>query len=109
MLIIRGNSTKSRISLDEDFDKIVLVNTLTHEEKVFEDLDPVVRGSLYHQVLLDFTGLILGEYKYTSYLDNQKVQSGILIIEPFDEEEAPVQEIFYNSEKEEVMTYQPTN
>ena len=92
MVIIRGNSTKSRVKLDVDFDELVLVNTLTGFRKVFDDFDTRESG-LYHSALLDFAGMQVGEYKYQAKLNSRTVQNGLLIIEPFDEEEEPVQVI----------------
>ena len=104
MVIIRGNSSKSRVKLDVDFDELVLTNTLTGARKVFEDFD--TRGSgLYHAALLDFTGLQVGEYKYQAKLLNRVVQNGLLIVEPFDESEEPVQIVTPEMEKT-VITYQ---
>lgn len=107
MIKIQGNSTKSRIYLDEEFDEIVIQNTLTEEKTTFSDLDPTNRG-LYYQTLLDFSGLRLGEYKYIAYLGGRRVQSGLLVIEPFDESEEPVQYVSPNLTKD-IITYQSNN
>lgn len=104
MVIIRGNSAKSRVKLDVDFDELVLTNTLTGAKKVFDDFD--TRGTgLYHAALLDFTGLQVGEYKYQAKLYSRVVQNGLLTIEPFDEEEEPVQVITPEMERT-VIAYQ---
>ena len=104
MIIIRGNSTKSRISLDVDFDSFLLMNTLTQEYTSFPDVIPTNRGGLYYQALLDFTGLEFGEYKYVATKHGTVVQYGLLVIEPFDEYEEPVQVIVPELEKK-IITY----
>ena len=104
MIVVRGNSTKSRILLDCDFDEFTIVNTLTGSKKVYKDLIPRESG-LYYSVLLDFTGLKVGEYKYTAKLGIKTMQTGLLVVQPFDEEEEPVQVVSPTLEKE-VITYQ---
>lgn len=104
MVIIKGNSTKSRINLDVDFDTLELMHTLTQDKHVLE-VSTTYRGGLYYQALLDFTGLEVGEYKYVAKLDDKIVQTGLLIIEPFDESEEPVQVVTPDLSKK-VITYQ---
>lgn len=104
MVIIRGNSAKSRVKLDVDFDELVLVNTVTGKKKVFEDFD-TRQGGLYFSAMLDFTGMEVGEYKYQAKSLSHVVQNGLLIIEPFDEEEEPVQVITPEMERT-VIAYQ---
>lgn len=105
MIQIRGNSSKSKVTLDTQFDSIILVNTLTKDSREFSDLDSFPYGRLYFRALLDFTNLELGEYKYTAYLSGKEVQTGLLTILPFDEEEEPVQYISPEM-TETVITYQ---
>ena len=104
MVIIRGNSTKSRINLDVDFDNLLLRNTLTQEEINFPDIITSYRGGLYYQAFLDFTGLEFGEYKYEASLEGKVVQYGLLTVEPFDEEEEPVQVVVPELERN-IITY----
>lgn len=91
MIRVRGNSAKSKVILDEEFDKIVLTHTLTQRTFTQEDFECTYRGGLYYTAFLDFTGYPVGEYKYVTYLGESRVQSGVLVIEPFDEEEKVVQ------------------
>lgn len=108
MIKIKGNSTKSKIYLDEEFDEITLQNTLTEDIRVFSDLTPSYRGGLYYLVMLDFSGLELGEYKYEATLKGKRVQTGLLVIEPFDESEEPVQIVTPNLSRD-IITYQSIN
>lgn len=90
MIRVRG-TTKAKVLLDEEFDELVLIHTLTQKVSDMKDLEPTTRGGLYWSVLCDFSGLQVGEYKYTAKLGGDRVQSGILVIEPFDEDEKVVQ------------------
>lgn len=105
MVIIRGNSTKSRVYLDVDFDTLEIVHTLTQKPTTLSEVSTTNRGGLYYQALLDFTGLEVGEYKYTAKLGSKVVQTGLLIIEPFDESEEPVQVVTPNLTRN-IITYQ---
>ena len=104
MIIIRGNSSKSKVKLDVDFDELILTNTVTGARKVFRDFDTRSSG-MYYSVLLDFTGFQVGEYKYQARILDKTVQNGLLIVEPFDEEEEPLQVVTPSMEKT-VITYQ---
>lgn len=104
MIVIYGNSTKSRINLDTDFDTLVLEHTLTHRTFTFEDLQTTYRGGLYYRVMIDFSGLELGEYKYQAKKNSKVVQSGLLDLRPFDKDEEPVQVVVPEVERE-IITY----
>lgn len=104
MLEIQGNKAKSKITLDTDFDIFVIENTLNHETKVFRDITTSRDGYLYHEALINFSDLELGEYKYTAYLNDEKVQSGLLILRVFEESEEPVQKVSWDIERK-VITY----
>lgn len=105
MVIIRGNSSKSRVTLDVDFDSLVLENTVTGDTHTFEEIETTHRSGLYYRSLIDFSGLELGEYKYLAYLGERVVQSGLLTIEPFDESEEPVQ-VITPVQTRKIITYQ---
>ena len=104
MIVIRGNLGKSPFTLDVDFDEVVIVNTLTQVSKSFEDLVPSSRG-MYSKCLLDFTDLELGEYKYYALSSGSTVQTGLLQIVPFEEEDEVVQYITPTLSRS-IVTYQ---
>lgn len=104
MIVIYGNSSKSRINLDTDFDTFTLENTLTQKVVTFTDLTPVWKGGLYYSVVINFSDLELGEYKYQAIKEGKVVQSGLLDLRPFDKDEEPVQVVVPEVERE-IITY----
>lgn len=104
MIVIKGNSGKSPFTLDVDFDEVVIVNTLTQASSSFSDLIPSSRG-LYRKCLLDFSGLEIGEYKYFALSSGVCVQTGLLTIEPFEDEDRVVQYVTPKLARE-IVTYQ---